>query len=736
MDKKQFFSSSWVGDILGGLAAMFIALPSAVAFGIILYAPLGVGYVGKAAVAGMIGTVVLGIVAPIFGGTSRLVTAPCIPAAAVLAVFVADHVKNGGISPDLIPFYVALVALMSGLVQFLSGFFAVGQFIKYIPYPVIAGYLNGVGILILIKQMPEFLGIPVGDYSLRTILDPSIWGMHSIIIGLVTIIATLLTLKFFKHIPSAIVGLLFGVGAYFFLAIFNRDLLNAVDNPLIVGPISSSLRETFGTAIHQWGYLSFDNIKEIFTHIIPILTLAVLLSMDTLKTCVILDVLTHSRHNSNKELVGQGLANMASAILGGIPGAGSTAPTLINMDSGAKTNRSSVLAGVFAAIVLFFMVNLLVWIPLAALAGVLIVVAVRMLDKNSLQLLRQKATLFDFFVILAVVVAAVSTSLLIAAGVGTFLAIILFLREQIQSSVVRRKFLGNQKFSKKRRVTRELSILESKGAETIICELQGCLFFGTTDQLLTELEIYLEKCLFVVLDVRRVRSIDFTGVNMLKQIYNRIQERNGYLILTSVPRILSSGQDLRSYLSSLGLKTNKDLKIYSDLDSALEWIEDKIIARSLGDKKEISHVCNLSEFELFFDVPAITLEKLSSVMIEKTFQPREKIFSMGDQGDEIYFLRKGDVKLTLPLADGLYHHLLTLSQGEFFGEVSFLDRGIRSAEVVAVNEVILYVLSRNEFEKITTEYPEIEGMFFERLARILSKRLRLTNIELIAVQES
>ena len=435
--------------------------------------------------------------------------------------------------------------------------------------------------------------------------------------------------------------------------------------------------------------------------------------------------------------MGQGIGNIASSLIGGIPGSGTMGPTLVNIASGGRTRLSGVFAGVFAGLVLFLFGKLMAWIPLAALAGVLIVIAVRMLDIKSLQLLKHRSTIFDFLVILAVVISAISMSLIVAAGVGTALAIVLFLREQIRSSVIKRKLFGNQKFSKKRRITAELSILESHGKGTIICELQGQLFFGTTDQLLTELEPHLAECSFVVLDMRRVQSLDFTAANMLKQIHNRVEKKNGYLVLSSIPLNFPTGQNVKQYLATLGFtETGMNLKFYPDLDSALEWIEDEIINASSGGRKDIFHILNLPEFEFFSGFPAAAIEKLSDTMTEKLFRTGDKIFSMGDKSDKIYFVRKGAVKISLPLTGGTAHHLLTLSQGDFFGEMSFLDKGVRSAEAVAVDEVMLYILSRNNFEKVAEAHPEIAGIFFERLAYTISQRLRLTNIELRALEES
>jgi len=736
MTKIKRSSRSLTGDVSGGLAAMLVALPSAIAFGIIIYSPMGSQYAGNAAVAGMIGTVALGLIAPLLGGTPRLITAPCAPAAAVLSVFVGQLVEGDAMPMEAIPLYVSLVALSAGIIQYLAGCFGGGKFIKYIPYPVVAGYLSGVGILILLGQLPKLLGLPKGLNLLQGVLQPFVWNGTSLFVGFVTIAAMLLAPRFLRLIPAAIVALLSGIGAYFALAVLNPSLLTVTNNPLIIGPISSSGPEAFRTAVSQWDYLGFVSAKGFTMIIVPFLTLAVLLSVDTLKTCVILDVMTQSRHKSNKELMGQGLGNIASALAGGIPGSGTMGPSLVNLASGGQTWLSGLFAGVFAALVFFLLGKFMAWIPLAALAGVLIVIAVRMLDTNSLQLLKHKSTVFDFLVILAVVISAVSMSLIVAAGVGTAMAIVLFLREQIRSSVVRRKFFGNQKFSKKRRVTAELSILESQGKGTIICELQGQLFFGTTDQLFTELESHLAECSFVVLDMRRVQSVDFTAANMLKQIHNRVKEKQGYLVLASIPLNLPTGQNVKAYLASLGFtETGMNLKFYQDLDSALEWVEDEIIKASSSGDKDTRHALPLRDFDFFSGFPDAAIEKLFVTITEKSFHPGEMIFSMGDKSDQIYFVRKGTVKIGLPLTGGLVHHLLTLSRGDFFGEMSFLDKGTRSAAAIAADDVMLYILSRKQFEKISEAHPEIAGIFFERLAYAISQRLRLTNIELMALDE-
>src|ERR1035437_9985912 len=180
--------------------------------------------------------------------------------------------------------------------------------------------------------------------------------------------------KIIKSIPAAIIAIIVGIACYFGLSIMDPALLNMENNPFIIGPISASISDLGTIFSHQWSsVLSID-----FTHIgivlIPVLTLAVLLSIDTLKTCVVLDAITYTRHNSNKELVGQGMGNIGSAFLCGIPGAGTMGATLVNLSSGGKTKMSGIFVGITALLVLLLFGKLVAWIPISALAGMLIVV--------------------------------------------------------------------------------------------------------------------------------------------------------------------------------------------------------------------------------------------------------------------------------------------------------------------------------------------------------------------------
>ena len=427
-------TNALAGDLWGGLAAMLVALPSAIAFGVTIFAPLGGTYAAQGAIAGIIGATALGLIASTFGGTNRLITAPCAPAAAVLSGL-AIQLSQGGASAESVVIMLTLVGLICGLLQLIFGAVGLGRLIKYMPYPVVSGYLSGVGLIIIVSQIPKFLGVPKGTHFWESLVSASLWQWQGITVGAVTVAVMVTAPMLTKAVPAAILALVAGVLAYFGLALADSALFSLAGNALVVGPLGGS-GAGFGEAIAgRWKAVGSVDMTLLGTLLVPALTLAVLLSIDTLKTCVVLDALTRSRHNSNRELVGQGLGNLAATFVGGVPGAGQMGATLINMSSGAQTRRSGVIEGVLALVAFLLLGSLIAWVPIASLAGILMVIGVRMFDRNSLHLLKARSTILDFTVIATVVVVALTVSLIAASGAGIALAVVLFIREQIRGSI-------------------------------------------------------------------------------------------------------------------------------------------------------------------------------------------------------------------------------------------------------------------------------------------------------------
>ncbi len=724
-----------VGDFWGGLAAMLVALPSAIAFGVTIYVSIDPAYIGLGALAGILGATALGLVAPALGGTNRLITAPCAPAAAVLSAFAIELVQQG-VAPPTIVLMLTALGLLAGVVQATLGFMRIGNLIKYIPFPVVSGYLTGVGLIIISSQIPKFLGAPGGTSWLRAITSVDLWQWQSAVIGVVTASVMVGAPLVTRIVPAAILGLLAGVLTYFGLALLDPALLIMTDNKMIIGPLggtASSMLEAITGRWQEIGDLKLSQIGSLFG---VAFTLAVLLSIDTLKTAVVLDTLTRSRHDPNRELVAQGFGNIASACVGGMPGAGQMGATMVNLASGGQTRASGMIEGVLSLIAFLLLGSLIAWIPVSALAGILIIVGIRMIDRHSLHLLESPWTVMDFIVIMVVVAVAVGYSLIAASGVGILLVMALFIREQLSSTVIRRKMSCSSRFSKWVRLNDEMEVLEKNGHKSIIFELQGSLFFGTKDQLYTALEPELSKRTYVVLDMRRVQSVDVTAVHLLRQIRDALAERGAFLIFSNLSHVLPNGRNIAELFDKMELTTmTEHTKVFRELDDAVEWIEDQILGQGPENPANVKPL-DLKGLEIFKDHKEETLNDLEACLERRSVAKDEKVYSFGDPGNELYFISKGAVRITLPLAgDEAGLHSLTYGRGDFFGGMAFLSQTTRFNDATAVEDTELFLLRREKFEKLREEHRRLACTLVEELAKVLALRLRYADQELIAMQD-
>ncbi len=726
------------GDFWGGLAAMLVALPAAIAFGVTIYAAIGPAYAATGALAGVIGAAVIGFIAATFGGTDRLISAPCAPAAAVLAAFAIELVHQG-IEPNVIVLLLVMLGILTGSMQMLLGFIGTGRLIRYIPYPVVSGYLSAVGLIIIGSQLPKLLGMPLESTWHQILFEPWTWDPRSLTIGAVTVCVGVLTPRLTTKVPGTILGILAGVLTYFGLASQDAALLELSGNPLVIGPLDTATEGYVSAISGRWHDIGELQLAQIAGLVGNALTLAVLLSIDTLKTCVVLDQITRTRHDPNRELVAQGLANVASAAIGGIPGSGTMGATLVNVSSGAKTRASGIMEGVLALIVALLLGSFLAWLPVAALAGTLLVIGVRMIDREPLQFIESRATVLDFAVVLAVVIVALSVGLIAASGVGVAMAIILFVREQIGSSVVRHKIYANQTSSTWHRPESEQQILAQRGDQAVVFELQGSIFFGTTHKLYREIEPELATRNFIILDFRRVQSLDVTGALMLRNIRDALQERGALLLLSNINERLSNGRNLREFLEQtgvLGIPGAEQTAVlrFAGLDDAVEWVEDRL----LGEREitlEPESLMQLQEMELFQNRKDETLKNLESRMTQRHCIAGETIYALGEAGNAVYWIRRGTVRIFAPLGAGRTRHVASFGRGDFFGSLAFLDNSAHDNDAIAFTDCDLYALSREQFHTIADEHKKLALNLVTALARALALRLRHAESELILLRE-
>lgn len=733
-----------IGDLWGGLTSMLVALPSAVAFGVATFSQLSGGQSAHGALAGIIGTAALGLVVPLFGGAPRLISAPSAPVAAVLSALVTSYV---GLNYPLEKIFLLLIliTIFCGLIQIALGTLRVGELIRYIPFPVVSGFLSGVGLIIIFSQIPKILGISQNVNLIQSISAPNLWNWISITIGTVVILVMIygnrITIKPLNKIPVPILALFSGVVVYFILAFFNSELLNINNNYLIIGKFTAEKVDFIKSTSDIVSQIINLSISDIAYIIMPAGSLAVLLSIDTLKTCVITDSITRSSHNSNQVLIGQGTGNLISGLIGGIPGSGTMGATMINLISGGNSRYSGVIQGVLSLLVLLILSPVITWVPIAALAGILIVIGFRMIDRKSLEFYSASSTRWDFYIILSVMATAIFISLVAASAVGVTIAMVLFILEQTNSSVVRNKIEGSALLS-----ARAINITQEEEwnhlDQVVMFELQGGLFFGTAYQLRRALEDEVANRRFIILNMHRVQSMDVTATHVLEDIKNQLEEKGGYLIFCEIPKNLPSGLEMKKFLRQTGvLRETKKAFAFGQLDEVIQWLDSVLNTHKIPSSEEIIMpkkefpILELEQMENFQTLPnnsiSILKENLTFIKVGRG----SKIFKTGSPSDELYILHKGAVKILLPIRKKVSYLIRLCTAGDFVGGSGFLNGKPHHHRALAISDCELFVLSREKFNTLSNEHPEISNVIVRQIARMLSNQLRIAAIEIQSLKK-
>jgi len=438
---------------------------------------------------------------------------------------------------------------------------------------------------------------------------------------------------------------------------------------------------------------------------------------------VVIDALTLSHHQPNRELIAQGTANVLSALVGGLPGAGTMGASLVNISSGARTGRSGVMTGVFSCAAYLLLMPVIAWVPVPALAGILMVVGFRMIDRPSLQFFFTHRTRMDFLVILVVILVAIFGNLIAASGVGVALAVFLFLREQTRSTVVRSRIEGKDLLAKHARAWARAEGFGHDADDAVVFELQGSLFFGTASQLHQALEPETVGRKYVILSMRRVQSLDVTATHVLEQIKDRLEANDAYLIFCDIPKDLPSGLKMKRFLKETGVvrPTTKALA-FRRLEEALEWVGG-LRPDDSGATPAETALLELAAMPLAAGLTAEEIKVLETAMSLRSIKAGKKLFKADGGGSELFVIRRGMVKVSLPTHKAEPYHLATCGPGEIVGGIGFIESRGHTASAVALSDTDAYVLAREAFEAMIRPYPAIATAVLQAVAVSLADRL-------------
>ncbi len=488
------------GDILGGITAGIIALPLAIALGVAS---------GQGATAGLYGAIIVGFFAAVFGGTPTQISGPTGPMAVVVASIAALHGDN---------LHIIFTAIfLAGLFQILFGLAKVGKFVNFIPYPVISGFMSGIGAIIILLQMNSLLGIdfngtPVAGF-IHLLKSINLINPSAALLGLFTLmIVFFLPQKITKVIPAPLIALILGTGA---AVIFNLDVKT-------IGEIPTSFPQFIAPQF---------NLKDAETIVTLALTLAVLGSIDSLLTSLVADSLTKTKHNSNKELIGQGIGNLVAGLFGGVASAGATMRTVVNIKSGGTTRFSGVVHSLFLVGVVLFLAPVASKIPLAVLAAILIKVGVSIIDYKFIKVIKA-APKHDLIVMCLVFLVTVFDDLILAVGIGVVLSSILF------AVNIAKQFEVN---------FQDNTFDKDISSKIMTIHINGVFFFGSASSLMRNIDEVMEnKC--VIIDCKNIKTMDISAVFALEDLILTLKSRK------IEPVIIFNNRQLAASVLRLGVR--------------------------------------------------------------------------------------------------------------------------------------------------------------------------------------
>ena len=539
---KLIETNNLKGDIFGGITAGIVALPLALAFGIQAFGGVNdPAAASTGALAGIVGATMLGFFASLFGGTHSQISGPTGPMTVVAATMISGIWASSGGNISSVLISMALAGLFCGLFQILFGIIKLGKYIRYIPYPVLSGFMSGIGVIIILQQLYPLVGLKGTGTMIDLVMGiPAAVADGISVTALLLGLGTILIIELFplltKKVPATLVAL---------IVMTVISLFCNLDGKLIIGEIPSGLPLPFfakagiDMASIDWGVV-------LKASLIPGLTLAGLGSIDTLLTSVVADNITKTKHNSNKELIGQGIGHAMAGLFCGLPGAGANMRTVVNVKSGGRTQISGMIHALLLLAILLGLGSLVKYVPLSVLAGILITVGWGIIDFRGFKDLF-KIPKADAVVLVVVFIITVFVDLLTAVGIGMVIACVLFMKRasdlveggyssSAMTNTEIRKGLpdpGLPNFDKSMPWNDEGGITDEMRKHIFVQRLNGPIFFGTINKFKEVMEDIPDHAKVVIIRMKLVSFMDQSGLYAMETAIKDLQDR-GILVLMTI----------------------------------------------------------------------------------------------------------------------------------------------------------------------------------------------------------
>ena len=519
------------GDIVAGITVGIIALPLALAFGEI--SQLG-------PIAGVWGAIAGGIVGGFFGGCLVGVSGPTAPKAAQIAAYMSFFVIGSTNDPDLVAAFS--IIFLSGIILVIISFARISHFIHYTPYPVVAGFMCGIGVIVILTQLNAFVGLEVKK------------SIHDVIINLSNTINNANIEALYVSLPSL---------AILFLWPFlgkKYSILNKIPAPLTALLVGSCVAQIFNldipyigdkmgnTDANQIFSIYLPDLSRTISFLSPAFALAALAVLDSLLSCKVADNITGKRHSSDRETFGQGMANIAAGLLGGVTTATATMRTVANIKFGGKTPLASIVHGLTLMAVLLGLGFLVAKIPTACLAAILFKVGIEILDYRIIPVINKLPTK-DLIIFCMVLFITVYEDLMVAITIGVIFAVLSSIKD-LKNIFKEKNVFAFVDFSDSD-YAKGLDANEMNHSNIKILKLKGSLFFGSVEKLIKSFN-RIPNDNPVIIDMKEVPSIDLSGIFGLEDLIKLSQSQNRNVAITNANEEIRNNLIALKFIENIG----------------------------------------------------------------------------------------------------------------------------------------------------------------------------------------
>jgi MFS superfamily sulfate permease-like transporter len=704
-----------------GIVAASLTIPLCVGAGVLAYTPLGPDWVARGAIAGLACAVVGGITSALFRGSTFVTTFPTTPICVIQASVLASVVAAIPGDPSRALGVLSLCVVCVGLWQILFALSGLSRVMRFVPHPVMAGFVSGVAVLIAWHQVPALLGVRElpGEFVSAALPHPLVT-----IFGFALLGGMLLLGRFAPKAPNLLAGLLAGTAVFHLVRMFRPEAF-----------LGATIGALPGGRITLWPLLTWSGLGAVAGNmdlvrivLIGSLTLALVGTLDTFFALRTAQLLATLDTDPRRDVFGQGMGNLASALAGGLVVSTSLSVSMANHRAGGRTRISTIASGGALLVGGLVFPSLVTRLPLVVLGAILVATSLRLVDRWSFQVVRMAFTerdrskrgraMRDGSVILAVFLATILGHPVMGVGVGFGLSCLLFILD-MSRPVVSRKRDGTALRSKRLRSFPERETLTDLGRSVAILEMHGALFFGNTHGFAADVEALGNEVTVVILDCRHLRDVDTSGITALVHVARKLEDR-GQLLLVAGARSVW----LDSHAAAPG---HAALRLFPDLEKALECAEDRILESG---EARFSERVRSGSWILATTASAVFEAAHQRGRLPLVLFPKESLIcKAGDAGDRMWILRSGTVAVYAP---GSPRSLLLtrLGPGSPIGEMGLMGRNARSADVVAEEDVEAFVLTEKEFTRILLEEAELGQTILLLVAKHLASRLRETTEDL------